>query len=383
MTKVCRLCLQRLQRGSKYFNINAVESFTGFMPYRDQLTTCIPEMALDLIPNPVICNACRTALKSAYEFKSRCLLVEKKIREYVESQPSDKVNYELSQISISDLPPVPKSPPKELPEKETTHTPTPNDSELLLQLQKEVILPTTGEIEITNVTTSVVRAPRKKIHSEVKDGPHTCGRCGINFPDVGKLVLHKTVHGEEFVCNFCNRSFKSLQYLRKHNNMCSKIKNKTEVNPILTKRPHLPTKAKNHLKRWLFRHTDHPYPTDHEKQILMQETNLSLLQVENWFINARRRILQDLTKLKKHGAKCDCYLAEDIGEDVLDLHTEMDLDELPASRTSPIADTSTSPSPSEGETAAACLLKAEEAPVDPLFTPVDIMVIKKEIMDDR
>lgn len=44
MTKVCRLCLSRLQRGSKYFNINAVESFTGFMPYRDQLTTCIPEM---------------------------------------------------------------------------------------------------------------------------------------------------------------------------------------------------------------------------------------------------------------------------------------------------------------------------------------------------
>lgn len=180
--------------------------------------------ALDLIPNPVICNACRTALKSAYDFKSRCLLIEKKIREYVESQPSDRVNYELSQISISDLPPVPKSPPKELPEKETTFTPTTNDSELLLQLQKEVILPTTGEIEITNITASVVKAPRKKIHSEVKEGPHTCGRCGINFPDIGKLVLHKTVHGDEFVCNFCNRSFKSLQYLRKHNNMCSKSK---------------------------------------------------------------------------------------------------------------------------------------------------------------
>lgn len=32
--------------------------------------------------------------------------------------------------------------------------------------------------------------------------------------------------------------------------------NKPEPNTILTKRPHLPTKAKNHLKKWLFRHTE-------------------------------------------------------------------------------------------------------------------------------
>ncbi|KAJ8956378.1 hypothetical protein NQ318_015116 [Aromia moschata] len=351
MTKVCRLCLQKLQRGSKYFNINAVESFTGFMPYRDQLTTCIPEMALDLIPNPVICNSCRSALKSAYDFKSRCLLVEKKIREYVESQPSDSVNYDLSQIPVTDLPPLVKAPSKEAPEKEVAPPIAGSDSELLLQLQKEVILPATGEIEITNIRTSVTRgAGKRKYPVESKDGTHTCGRCGMRFTDVGKLLLHKAVHGDDFVCNFCNRTFKSLQYLRKHNNMCSKIKNETEVNPILTKRPHLPTKAKNHLKRWLFRHTDHPYP--HRPR-----------------------------EADPHAGDQPVAAPDDVGDDMLELHTEVDLDDL-SQRSSPTA-RELSPQPGT-ESAASVSMKAEaEANLEPVFAQVDIVAIKKELTDDR
>ncbi|KAG5893452.1 hypothetical protein JTB14_012169 [Gonioctena quinquepunctata] len=327
MTKVCRLCLQKLQRGSKYFNINAVESFTGFMPYRDQLTTCIPEMALDLIPNPVICNTCRTALKSAYDFKSRCLIVEKKIQQYIEGQSdSEEVNYDLSQIIVTDLPPVSRLPllQHELEQEELTRSNS--GSEMLLQLRKEVKWPKTGEIDIINV-----RGPKRKPQP---DGTKTfiCAKCGMNFPDIRKLLLHKAMHGDEFVCNFCNMTFKSLQSLRKHNNVCSKSSNSTESSSssILTKRPHLPTKAKNHLKRWLFRHTDHPYPTDQEKQMLMQETNLSLLQVENWFINARRRILQDLTKLKRLKAGGD----EDINETTIGL--EMELEELVTPHSPPL-----------------------------------------------
>lgn len=38
----------------------------------------------------------------------------------------------------------------------------------------------------------------------------------------------------------------------------------------------------------------HPYPTEDEKRHIAAQTNLTLLQVNNWFINARRRILQPM-----------------------------------------------------------------------------------------
>lgn len=60
-----------------------------------------------------------------------------------------------------------------------------------------------------------------------------------------------------------------------------------------TKRPHakLPQKATDILKKWLFEHSSHPYPDEDEKDQLSLLTNLTLTQVSNWFINARRRLL--------------------------------------------------------------------------------------------
>lgn len=56
-------------------------------------------------------------------------------------------------------------------------------------------------------------------------------------------------------------------------------------------------------------HVKHPYPTEDEKRAIAAQTNLTLLQVNNWFINARRRIL---TPMLEHASdnSCENFLIE-------------------------------------------------------------------------
>ncbi|CAH8444824.1 unnamed protein product [Schistosoma rodhaini] len=74
------------------------------------------------------------------------------------------------------------------------------------------------------------------------------------------------------------------------------------------KRGVLPKRATQIMKQWLFQHLVHPYPTEDEKRHIAGQTNLTLLQVNNWFINARRRILQpmlDSSNFVPHGNNCN------------------------------------------------------------------------------
>ncbi|RWS12004.1 Homeobox protein PKNOX2-like protein [Dinothrombium tinctorium] len=65
-------------------------------------------------------------------------------------------------------------------------------------------------------------------------------------------------------------------------------------NKKIQKRGVLPKHATSVMRSWLFQHIVHPYPTEDEKRAIAAQTNLTLLQVNNWFINARRRILQPM-----------------------------------------------------------------------------------------
>ncbi|KAG0225296.1 hypothetical protein BGW42_004508 [Actinomortierella wolfii] len=60
------------------------------------------------------------------------------------------------------------------------------------------------------------------------------------------------------------------------------------------RRGNLPKSVTTVLKAWLVENAKHPYPTEDEKLKLSQETGLTLNQISNWFINARRRILQPI-----------------------------------------------------------------------------------------
>ena len=52
------------------------------------------------------------------------------------------------------------------------------------------------------------------------------------------------------------------------------------------------------MKSWLLLHVKYPYPTEEEKREMEVEAGLSLLQINNWFINARRRIVPMIANLE-------------------------------------------------------------------------------------
>ncbi|XP_033953568.1 homeobox protein Meis3 [Pseudochaenichthys georgianus] len=60
------------------------------------------------------------------------------------------------------------------------------------------------------------------------------------------------------------------------------------------KRGIFPKVATNIMRAWLFQHLQHPYPSEEQKKQLALDTGLTILQVNNWFINARRRIVQPM-----------------------------------------------------------------------------------------
>ncbi|CAO3638346.1 unnamed protein product [Cunninghamella blakesleeana] len=86
-------------------------------------------------------------------------------------------------------------------------------------------------------------------------------------------------------------STSSSSIIEKKINNNNNNNNNNSNNSSRKRRGNLPRAVTSVLREWLANHKQHPYPTDEEKLALSQQTHLTINQVSNWFINARRRIL--------------------------------------------------------------------------------------------
>lgn len=81
----------------------------------------------------------------------------------------------------------------------------------------------------------------------------------------------------------------------------------TTTNTKKRRRGNLPKEVTEFLRKWLIQHKKHPYPAEKEKADLARHTGLTVNQISNWFINARRRILQPMLESENLTAQMMAY----------------------------------------------------------------------------
>lgn len=58
----------------------------------------------------------------------------------------------------------------------------------------------------------------------------------------------------------------------------------------------IPLESTSIMQKWLLENFHDPYPTQVKKQEMARESKLTVYQVNNWFINARERVIKRFLK---------------------------------------------------------------------------------------
>lgn len=88
------------------------------------------------------------------------------------------------------------------------------------------------------------------------------------------------------------------------------------------KKTALSAHAVQYLKNWMMspEHVDHPYPTEDEKVLIMNETGIVLKQLTNWFVNNRKRYWKP--KVEELRRRQEGDIAGDGGEETRTIEME-------------------------------------------------------------
>ncbi|EFC36711.1 predicted protein [Naegleria gruberi] len=80
--------------------------------------------------------------------------------------------------------------------------------------------------------------------------------------------------------------------------MCDQDDYSTASGSKKRKRSNFSKKDKELLIEWLQNHSDYPYPSDEEKDELLERVSMTKDQLETWFVNNRKRLLPTATARK-------------------------------------------------------------------------------------
>ena len=151
---------------------------------------------------------------------------------------------------------------------------------------------------LENIITSLEMISNSSKKNNILDEYETLESMIIFYTD-SILYYCKTMRtkvGDKLTANNPLIKLESIEYLNwdKQENLSGSETDEKSQKGKRGKRLNHDSEAKKILVDWLYENRVNPYPTEIEKQRLSLMTNLKPHQINNWFINARRRILPSM-----------------------------------------------------------------------------------------